>query len=518
MALADILLPSQRTGIPAGAFQDDDGRWYVQGDEGRKRVQREENFDPNFATIQDLMGAGYFPLNPALNPNGMLQQFDPKSIGYLDKKYGQNFRSPLDVLKYEFGNPNLTVENDPRFGALVNVGGNALQPSHPLDFGSEDNSEFGQFLGAVAMAAGGAAGLAGLGLGGVGGLGELGGFGATGLTEGALAGEAGFLPGSFDLGASGGLGSGLGSGLGGNMSGVLDFFSQGINPDFTSLTGGGSNMQDLFGFTPDLGGGPLVGSQFDPGILESLTNQYPQGPLTLEGWTTDLAGGQGMINQPPGTANYTGGNYLSDIAQKLQQLFQGGGTGPGPAGGLLSKLVGSGTDKDKQGLISSILGTAAGTIPSALLANYAMNQQPDLSYMKDVYARAGANAPNFIQAAQDPLQQAQAAGYGDLLQSQANRGIRGSSFGDAAIGNYLNTTNRGIAGAGINAAQSSLGIQSQLAQAIPKAQASNLAAKLPILGAAASGIGTGLQSQSAQNLGNYLAQWFPGLLGPQPTP
>jgi len=108
-------------------------------------------------------------------------------------------------------------------------------------------------------------------------------------------------------------------------------------------------------------------------------------------------------------------------------------------------------------------------------------------------------------------------GYGDLLQSQAARGIRGSSFGDRDIGQYLNTTNRGIANAGTNAAEAALGLQGTLAGRIPQAQSQNLAALAPILGGSLAGIGQGLRGESASNLGtnisNLMGQWFPSLFG-----
>jgi hypothetical protein len=145
------------------------------------------------------------------------------------------------------------------------------------------------------------------------------------------------------------------------------------------------------------------------------------------------------------------------------------------------------------GGIGGLANMAGSTIPGMLALDYARNQKPvDTGLLNDVYSNASANSPGFVQAAIDPFQQNIAAGYGDLLQSQAQRGIRGSSFGDTDIANYLSTTGRALSGAGSTAQQQALGLQGNLAGQIANLNAQNQQIKNQLYGRAFDIFGRGL--------------------------
>src|SRR5215831_12609364 len=90
----------------------------------------------------------------------------------------------------------------------------------------------------------------------------------------------------------------------------------------------------------------------------------------------------------------------------------------------------------------------------------------DTTNLTNTYNAASANAPGYIDAAISPMQKNIAAGYGDILQSQGARGIRGSSFGDTDIANYLSNTGQALSNAGATAAQGAYALQGNLAAQI----------------------------------------------------
>jgi hypothetical protein len=220
------------------------------------------------------------------------------------------------------------------------------------------------------------------------------------------------------------------------------------------------------------------------------------------GDTSGLGGGGGLFggfsNADMGIADTVGGaggaaggaagglpSWLGPAASAGSRLLGGGAGGAMQGGGgnpFMNFLTGQGGGPSLPGLA-----------PGVAALQYARQQTPvDTSQLQSVFNQAGANAPLFVQAAQDPLKQAQAGGYGDILNSQAQRGIRGSSFGDQSIANYMTDTNRGIADAGTNAAQAALGLQGQLGGQISNLNALSQQMKNNLYGRAFSSLGQGL--------------------------
>ena len=362
--------------------------------------------------------------------------------------------------------------------------------------------------------------------------------GGAALSGGLLSGAIGGAP---AFGASTSSPAAISAPATGLTPAAISALSTGLT-SVSGLRGDGMDFSSLFGgFDPYALTGPLT-----TGAEGGLAGAPAFGADSLFGsaLSPELAYPYAGAPYQPGFNLLDPSTYGGSPPGFFQNLFNNltGNTGgsylPGSAGG----------GDPTQGFLSSLLGTAAGTIPPALAFNWANQQKADLGPLYSSYAAAsqpnaylpqlqqtfnaaGANAPLFVQASQNPLLQSQAAGYGDLTQSLAQRGLGGSSLGATALGNFMDVTNRGIADAGTRAAQTALGLQgslagtmgglsqnqlglqSSLAQAIPKAQSANLAAMAPILGASMAGVGSGLQSQSAQNLGTNFSNWWNNLFG-----
>lgn len=86
----------------------------------------------------------------------------------------------------------------------------------------------------------------------------------------------------------------------------------------------------------------------------------------------------------------------------------------------------------------------------------------DTSALSGVIGQLAGNQNAVVKAATDPVQQNIAAGYGDLMQSLAKRGVMGSSFGNTDIANFLGTTGTTLGNVGASAAEQALGLQGQL--------------------------------------------------------
>lgn len=182
------------------------------------------------------------------------------------------------------------------------------------------------------------------------------------------------------------------------------------------------------------------------------------------------------------------GSPSSDGTSLLDSLKSLGGLGGVLQTGLgyLSPLL--------SGILSGPGGKGWGsTIPGMLALAYASRQPGvDTSRLTSVYDLLSGNMNPVIQAATDPIQRNFAAGYGDLLQSQAKRGIRGSSFGDTAIGDFLATGSRSLGDAAANAAQGSLSLQGSLAGNIAQLQQKSQELKNNLYGRAFDTLGRGL--------------------------
>ena len=143
-----------------------------------------------------------------------------------------------------------------------------------------------------------------------------------------------------------------------------------------------------------------------------------------------------------------------------------------------------------------------------------------LKNYNDLYKNIGANQTGYVSSVVNPTIATNALGYGNLLQDQSRRGIRGSSFGNADIGNYQNVANRnvqdatsqalmqsygllgnvnqGIAGMGNNIAQQQLGAQganTQIKAQNLKGNMANMDIFGRLAGAALGGLGVGAGSK-----------------------
>jgi hypothetical protein len=144
----------------------------------------------------------------------------------------------------------------------------------------------------------------------------------------------------------------------------------------------------------------------------------------------------------------------------------------------------------------SPLGMGLSATPGLMALNYA-GQQPgfDPTNLQSILGQLGGNQDAVVRAATDPFQKNIAAGYGDLVKSQGARGIRGSSFGDTDISNYMDITGRGLANAGASAAQGSLALQGDLASRIAQFQQQQQFMKNNMYGRAFDVLGRGLNPQ-----------------------
>lgn len=181
--------------------------------------------------------------------------------------------------------------------------------------------------------------------------------------------------------------------------------------------------------------------------------------------------------------------YGPVIGSQIAKLLFGPGGVPkiGGAGGL--------------GGDNGLLGAAASAAPGIAALAYA-NKQPgiDVGPLQGILGQLGGNQDAVVKAATDPLQMNIAAGYGDLLQSQAKRGIRGSSFGDTDIANYISQTGNSLANAGASAAQGSLSLQGNLAGNIASLKNQAQQIKNNLFGKAFDVLGRGLNPLPTFNL------------------
>lgn len=210
-----------------------------------------------------------------------------------------------------------------------------------------------------------------------------------------------------------------------------------------------------------------AGNQFDVNTADFSNVGYDPG-----------GGGGQILDGSPASTSFQLSNLLGGLGG-LGGVLQSGL-------GFLSPLFG--------GLLSGPGGKGWGsTVPGMLALAYASQQSGvDTSRLKSVYDLLGSNTNPVIRAATDPIQQNLAAGYGDLLQSQAKRGIRGSSFGDTAISDFLTAGNRSVANAGANAAQGALSLQGSLAGNIAQLDQKSQELKNNLYGRAFDTLGRGL--------------------------
>lgn len=284
------------------------------------------------------------------------------------------------------------------------------------------------------------------------------------------------------LGALGVAGAGALAGMGGGDSGGY----LNVNPSSTLSQGlGGLTNTGTSGLgfqaTPDAAA--AFGSGLDPSLQSWLTN------TGLAGVTNAAANASGLG---------TGGSFLGgQLPGALSSLATGlGGVDQSTIQSLI-KSLGSG--------VSGILGTGLGsggatvgsTLPGLLALAYAA-QQPgaDTSQLQSIMSQLQANQGGLTAAAQAPIQQQTAAGYGDLLQRLSNRGVLGSSFANTDISNYLGNQAQALANAGANAQQGSLALQGNLAGQMSQLGLQNQQIRNDLYGKAISTLGRGLNPTS----------------------
>lgn len=217
----------------------------------------------------------------------------------------------------------------------------------------------------------------------------------------------------------------------------MDWFEQllqGYNPDlgFQGLNEAGSGLTGGMGATTP----GIDWSNIDKMINDLGTNAWEGENLG----TANSIASLGLPSIPPG------------IQQLVKSLLNTGNTA-----GASSLLKSFGIDPNS--VIGSGLSLAAREAPGLMALDYAKSQGNDLQAILD---QLKGNQGAVVKAATDPLQSNIAAGYGDLLQSLGLRGVRGSSFGNTDIANYIARTGGALANAGANAAQGSLALQGDL--------------------------------------------------------
>ncbi|HZR02807.1 MAG TPA: hypothetical protein VFA81_06530 [Burkholderiales bacterium] len=275
-----------------------------------------------------------------------------------------------------------------------------------------------------------------------------------GVTLGTGAAAAGGAAGLGTAGTTAGTSAGVGAGTGLSEYAAADT-SLGLGT--TAAATGGTGASTMAGY--DLGGGLTV-DEF--------------GNITGASDSLSTAGSGDFFNPMGG-----GGSIFDTLGNGLNGLSNIFGSG-----GLGSLLSGIGGLLPKNPL---------NLLPGAMALGYA-GMQPglDVGPLQGILGQLGGNQDAVIRAATDPVQANIAAGYGDLLQSQSLRGIRGSSFGDTDIANYLSTTGRSLGDTAANAAQGSLALQGGLASQIAELKNQAQQIKNNLYGRAFDVLGRGL--------------------------
>ena len=79
-----------------------------------------------------------------------------------------------------------------------------------------------------------------------------------------------------------------------------------------------------------------------------------------------------------------------------------------------------------------------------ILQNALGNYQSLMNQYQGLYAPVGGGSSAYVQSIINPAIQSNAQLYGNVLQSQAQRGIRGSSFGDQTLANLTTAANTNV--------------------------------------------------------------------------
>lgn len=287
--------------------------------------------------------------------------------------------------------------------------------------------------------------------------------------------------------ASGGIGAGMSDIWNNVSSAVSDWWNSG-SADTSSLDSS-ANMDFSNSISDPYSSKASLGS----GFWNAGTNVPSLSGDASNGWGS-LSGGTGLYN--PNASNWgssigSGGwggvggvNGNGDLSALINDYVNAGGnTGSSGSG----NSDGQGGQPGGRGFLNALQRVAPGA-----LAAYNQNKlakgvsnaytpfssregsmtrlDPSIRALQDqqlgnnnqLYNNAGANAGGYIQSQVDPVIEQAAGGYGTLLQDQARRGIRGSSFGNQDITNYQTDSQRNISDARAKATQQSIGLQNVL--------------------------------------------------------
>lgn len=354
------------------------------------------------------------------------------------------------------------------------------------------------------------------------------GVGVTGAAAEA-SGAPSWLTGANPLTVAGvGLGAAnLATSMGGSSSPGID--TTGLIGNQNPFPGADPNFyQNLFGTSTVDPNGP-TGPQMNLNGNPLLGNIDAFGNPTQPDWTSLLSGTvpEGSVGgstvQPGGLSGWQ--SFLQGAAKKL---IGGGGSTSGSSGlfnsdgslnlGSLGDVFGSG------------LSMAARSVPGLMALDYAKSQPSldlsglqaiasnsmkpiapvDTSNLTGILSGLQGNSDALVKSATDPIQMNIASGYGDLLQSQAKRGIRGSSFGDTAVGDFLAKGDMTLGNAAASAKQASLGMQGSLAGTIADINARNNATTLQQTGQQSSiaALLASLQQQAQATKNNLYGKAF----------
>src|SRR5574340_1066684 len=260
---------------------------------------------------------------------------------------------------------------------------------------------------------------------------------------------------------------------------------------------------------------PIVGSVFGGlrgGLLGSIA-----GNLWDSGWTnykandaaTQAANSALSANYSniydaagPGYTYDAFGTVIPNDAAATTQADQMGGaasanvyTGLTPEGGLSGSwlnFLGSGYRSNDPSR-DTPANRALRTVPGYLALDYAKGHTPvDLTNLNDTYNGVVGNRGGYLDSVTNPLRQRIASGYGDMLQSQGLRGVRGASFADQAIGDYLSSAGSSLSSARSGAMVGSLALQGGLAGDIAKLTGQNQSIKNNLYGRAFDILGRGV--------------------------
>jgi len=235
-----------------------------------------------------------------------------------------------------------------------------------------------------------------------------------------------------------------------NMSGFYDYY---LGLGDTDMTGFVTPSQPLpwEGASSDPGqsvmGDAAVGPSFD--YMTPTPPQQGGIDWTNGGWTTNLGNSGGDMIPTTAPAG------MSDDLWKLLKAAYGvmsgaGGATGGAAGGIRPPVV---RPTMGQNILNQVrndpFAAALSSAPFLLAMQQAQSQkndiQPYIDKLNNLQGQFAGNESAYMKSITDPYDMQTARGQGDLTQSLSQRGVLGSSFGNADLANYgyMRDTGRG---------------------------------------------------------------------------